>query len=111
MKKYLKLRALISFKDQILPVEEIGGIMDDIIVFNPDRTKGGENYKIQLTDKLFVRSENSTELISYCDIENDFVILNSMDEEIANSNDLHPEFVDALFERMFSAKIMDLKFN
>jgi hypothetical protein len=96
MTKLLTVTAFVSFKDQILKVEKLGGMDDSFIFFNPDEKEGRSDWKIQLVEKVFLRIQNEEKLITLDEMKLDFVITNSSGDEIGNSNDLNPEFVDLI---------------
>ena len=75
MSESLNVTAFVSFKDQILKVEKLGGMDDDFIFFNPDERGGKPNWKIQLVDKVFLRIENSDTMLSLEEMKSDFDIL------------------------------------
>lgn len=84
------------FQDNILPVEELGGINNNFVAFNPDRSTGKPDYKLNLTEKMLLRFEGETELVSINDFDGEFIIVNSNGVKLADSTDVNPEFVDSL---------------
>jgi hypothetical protein len=101
MTNLLKVTAFVSFKDQILRVEQLGGMDNNFIFFNPDEKTGRPDWKIQLVEKVFLRIENSDTMLTLDELESEFVIINSSGDEIGNSNDLNPEFVMIMVERLW----------
>ena len=82
-----KCEAYISYKDQFLQIEEIGGIYDNIMFFNPDYDqKGVKNYKMHLAERLLLKFEGSNELVSIIEVEEEFEITDSLGNVIFNSN-------------------------
>jgi len=93
-----KCQILIPFQGTILTVEELGGINNDFIVFNPDRSTGKPDYKLQTTDSMLLRFENETNLVSILDYPDEFIIINSKGEIITDSSNVNPEFVDMIMD-------------
>ena len=98
MKKYLQVEAYVSFQQNFLQVEELGGINETYIVFNPDYSSGNPDYKIQFAEKMLLKKTTSHELIPIGEMEDDFVIINSAGDDIADSDNLRPEFADFILE-------------
>lgn len=109
MIELLNVAVFVSFKDQILRVENLGGLDDKFIFFNPDEMKGQQNWKIQLVDKVFLLIENSDTMLSLDEMESEFVIVNSRGDNIGNSNDLNPEFVMLMVDMIWreAAEILE----
>ena len=91
-----KCQIFMPFQDNILPVEELGGINNNFVAFNPDRSTGKPDYKLNLTEKMLLRFEGETELVSINDFDGEFIIVNSNGVKLADSTDVNPEFVDSL---------------
>jgi hypothetical protein len=91
-----KCQVLIPFQKGVLSLEELGGINPHFICFNPDRSMGKPDYKIQLTEKILLRFEGENRLISILDCSDEFMIIDSRGEVIADSLNTNPEFVDHL---------------
>jgi hypothetical protein len=89
-----RCQILISFQGQVLTVEELGGIDPHFIIFNPDRSTGAANYKIHLTERILLRFEGETKLISILDYPDEFVIINSKGDILTDSKNTNPEFVE-----------------
>ncbi len=89
----------VSFQNDFLQVEKLGGINQDFIFFNPEEKEG---YKIQLLEKVFVREEDSDILVNIWDYTPDFSITNSHGHVIASSDDLNPEFVDLMIDKIIN---------
>lgn len=93
------VRLFISFQNDFLQVEELGGINEDYIFFNPDNKEG---YKIQLLEKVFVAEKGTNKLINIIDYEPSFSIINSNDLVIASSDNLNPECVDLMIDKIIN---------
>ncbi len=102
MKEKIKVEAWVSFQGDFLRIEELGGINEHFIVFNPDYSGGKLDYKIQLTEKVLAKTLTSDQLIPIYDLPEDFVIINSYGDEIGDSDDLNPEFVDFVFDMIIN---------
>lgn len=93
------IKLFVSFQKNFLQVEEFGGINEDYIFFNPDKKEG---YKIQLLEKVFVAEKGTNKLINIIDYEPSFSIINSNDLVIASSDNLNPEFVDLMIDKIIN---------
>jgi hypothetical protein len=98
------VKLFVSFQKDFMQVEEIGGINEHFIFFNPEVDEG---YKIQLTEKVLVKEEGFNELISILDYEYPFTVVNSLGVVIASSDNLNPELVDLMIENLISVKKQD----
>ena len=93
-----RCQVLIQFQGEILTVEELGGINSHFICFNPDRSSGRPDYKIHFSEKMLLRFEGETKLISIMDYPEEFVIVNSSGKVLTDSKNTSPEFVDHLMD-------------
>lgn len=91
-----RCQVFIPFQKGVLSLEELGGISSHFICFNPDRSKGKPDYKIQLTEKVLLRFEDENELISILDYSDEFLMIDSNGNKITDSLNTNPEFVDHL---------------
>ena len=98
--KIKKVKGYVFFQDEVLLLEELGGLNTEMIFFNPERINGICDYKIQLTEMVFLREKGSMELINILDMKDQFEIINSEGKIIATSTDLNPEFVDSMLHFM-----------
>ena len=89
----LRVGVLVYFEEQILRVEEFGGMDEHAIVFNSFDVEGKINWKIQAIERVFFRVENTHRLLSMDELSGDFTIVNSIGDEIGCSENLRPEFV------------------
>jgi hypothetical protein len=99
--KFVRVEGFVSYKDQFLRIEEVGGIDEMFIAFNPDIKDNIPDYKIQIVDKVYLKKEYSFKLISINQMRENFSIINSKGDEIINSKDLNPEFVKGLMHMVF----------
>ena len=92
----------IPYQSQMLTVEELGGINEEFICFNPDRSRGFDDYKIQLTEKILLKFEDEVSLISILDFPQDehFVIVDSEGKTLTDSMNTNPDFVTDLMNRV-----------
>ena len=102
MKEKIKVEAYVSYKEDFLRIEELGGINEKFIIFNPDYSGGKPDYKIQLTEKVLAKMPADDQLIPIYDLPDDFVIINSYGNEIGDSNNLNPEFVDLIIDTILN---------
>ena len=102
MKEKIKVEAYVSYKEDFLRIEELGGINEQFIVFNPEYSEGQPDYKIQLTEKVLAKTTTSDKLIPIYDLPEDFVIINSYGKEIGDSENLNPEFVDLIIDTILN---------
>ena len=100
MMKFKRVEGYVLFKDDLLQIEELGGLNSEMIFFNPDKEGSLLNYKIQLTEKVFIREIGELKMNSLTEISENFVLINSQNEIIALSSDLKPEFVDIMLDLM-----------
>ena len=107
MKEKIKVEIYVPFQGNFLQLEELGGINEKFIVFNPDYSGGKPDYKIQLTEKVLARLPEEEQLIPIDELPEEFVIINSSGKQIGNSDDLNPEFVDLIIEMIIDGKIWD----
>ena len=98
MKEKIKVEAWVSFQENFFRIEELGGINEHFIVFNPDYSSGKPDYKIQLTEKVMAKITTSDQLIPIYDLPEDFVIINSYGKKIGDSENLNPEFVEFVID-------------
>lgn len=98
------VKLFVSFQKDFLQVEELGGINEHFIFFNPEIKEG---YKIQLTEKILVKEEGLNELISIIEYEHPFTVVNSFGVVIASSDDLNPELVDLMIDDLITVKKKD----
>ena len=101
MKEKIKVEAYVSFQKDFLRIEELGGLNEKFIVFNPDYSSGKPDYKIQLTEKVLAKMPTSGQLIPIYDLPEDFVIINSYGNEIGDSDNLNSEFVEFFIDMVF----------
>ena len=99
-----KCQILIPFQGAVLTIEELGGISNDFVCFNPDRSEGKTDYKIQTTDAMLLKFEGSTDLVSVDDYDGEFIIINSKGEVIADSLNTNPYFVDRIIDDIIQNK-------
>jgi hypothetical protein len=95
-----KCEVYISFKNEIIQVEEIGGINQHFIVFNPEMNNGVPDYRIQFSYLMMLKFENVDKLIPILDFPDEFIMINSKGEEISRSEDTNPEFVELILEKL-----------
>ena len=107
MKEKIKVGADVSYKRDFLRIEELGGINEQFIVFNPDYSSGKPDYKIQLTEKVLAKAPTSDQLIPIYDLPEDFVIINSYGNKIGDSENLNPEFVEFIIDMVLDNKSWD----
>lgn len=91
-----KCQVFVPFKEGILALEELGGINNDFICFNPDRSAGRPDYKIQFTEKMLLKFEGENQLVSIFDYEDEFIIIDSKGDVITDSLNVNPDFVENL---------------
>ncbi len=98
-----KCQMFVPFQKEILTVEVLGGISNDFICFNPGQINGQPDYKIQLTERILLKFEDETQLISVDDYDGEFIIVNSKGEKLTDSLNVNPQFVnqviDSIIER------------
>lgn len=95
-------QGMVSFKDQLIPIEELIGISKDFIFFNPTKIPEGSDFKIQSPDMVFLLDLESHELLRLDEVK-EFNLLNSKKELIATSEDLRAEIVESLLTAMEKA--------
>ena len=93
-----RCQVFIPFQKDVITLEELGGINPHFICFNPDRSLGKADYKIQLTEKILLRFEGENKLISILDCSDEFIMTDSKGGVIADSMNTNPEFVDHLIK-------------
>jgi hypothetical protein len=98
------VKLFVSFQKDFLQVEKLGGINEHFIFFNPEVNEG---FKIQLTEKIFIKEDSSNELINILEYEHLFTVVNSLGVVIASSDDLNPEFVDLMIDDLITVKKKD----
>jgi hypothetical protein len=86
----------------LIAVEELGGISNDFVVFNPERVGGKPDYKMQTTDTVLLKFEGESELVSLLDYDDEFIIINSKGEVIADSTHTNPDFVEHIVNDIFA---------
>ena len=96
--KKITVEDYVPFQIGLLRIEELGGINEEFIVFNPDYSSGKPDYKIQLTENVLVKVPTSDQLIPIYELPEEFEIINSNGDEIGDSDDLRPEFVDFIID-------------
>ena len=112
MKEKIKFEAYVPFQGDFLRIEELGGINEHFIVFNPDYSSGKPDYKIQLTENVLVKVPTSDQLIPIYELPEEFEIINSNGDEIGDSDDLRPEFVEFIIDMVLKdTSWEDLKYS
>lgn len=89
-----RCQILIPFQGAIITVEELGGITNDFVIFNPDRSGDEPDYKVQTADSMLLRFEGENKLISILDYNDEFIIIDSKGKTITDSLNTNPEFVE-----------------
>ena len=102
MKEKIKVEAWVSFQENFFRIEELGGINEHFIVFNPDYSSGKPDYKIQLTERVLAKTPTSDQLIPIYDLPEDFMIINSYGNEIGDSDNLKPELVEFVIDMIIN---------
>ena len=97
-----RCQIFIPFQGQLIAVEELGGISNDFVVFNPERINGRPDYKMQTTDTILLKFEGESKLISLLDYNDEFIIINSNGEVIADSTNTNSDFVEYLVNDIFA---------
>ena len=90
----------VVFQGNLLRVEEFCCMNENLILFNPDSSDTIPDYKIQLSEKVFLKDLKSDELKKLSDIKELFQIVNSSKEIIATSDDLKLELVEIILDTM-----------
>jgi len=96
----VKCHAYISYKDSLVQLENIAGISNNIILFNPIKVGDKLDYKLQLADRILLKQNNIEKLIPILEMGEDFCIINSMDEEIFNIDKPNEDFVNLVLQRI-----------
>ena len=98
-----RCQLFIPFKKDVVTLEELGGINEQFICFNPDRTSGQTDYKIQLTEKILLKFEGENKLIPVQEYTEEFIIIDSSGEEITDSLNMNSSFVDHLINNLIES--------
>ena len=89
-------KGFVQFQGEMLRIEELSGMNQQLIFFNPQE----EGHKIQITEKVYLQFDGDSKFIKILDNEKHFFMINSNGETIADSNDLKPEFITAMIEKL-----------
>ena len=92
-------QAFISYKDSFIQMEEIGGIGEGLVLFNPEEKEEGLDYKIHFANTIFLKDKGSA-LIPIGEVELPFCIINSDGKQIFCTEEPNEEFVTMVFQRM-----------
>ena len=97
-------RAFATFKNEIIPVNNVIGIDGALILFNEE--ENGE-FKLQLTQFIFVENEQK-DLIELDQVREFFELINENNEVLINSEDLRSEKVQLYLEMLNPEMLGDI---
>lgn len=82
-----------------IQANEILGVSDKFIVFNPDQSEDGRvNHKMQLINYSFLKDKNTGEVFSFNELEEPFEIIDQNGNVIIDSSNLKSDIVEAFLQ-------------
>ena len=95
--------AFISYKTSIIQMEEINGIAEGIVLFNPEEGKNGSpNYKMHLAENILLKEIGDDKLINILDYNEPYYIIDSKGNKIFDLNNNNEDLVLAVLDRLES---------
>lgn len=102
----------VFYQDSVLRVEEFGCMNDKFIFFNPLSQGNPPNFRIQFTEKVMLKKCGDVKMISIGEVDFKYEVLNSTGNVICDCENLVPEMVDILVNKMIlDFELYDISLN